>query len=130
MISAAHSKPTLKKLQRVVIHRVATKWYELGIELLEEGQEGQLKVIEESLKNDAKKCLEMFDYWLGKTPNANWYNIVEALKSPAVDLATVAFDVESAFVSHGEYKVCRDHVYSHISVHVQLSRPAQHSGPD
>lgn len=39
----------------------------------------------------------MFDYWLETHPDATWCKLAEALKSPGVDLDTVAKDVKELF---------------------------------
>ena len=91
----ANSKPSAKKLQRYVIPNVATKWYELGVELLDEKEECNLNIIESNCGKDVKKsCLEMFRLWLSTNPDASWWQIMEALKSPGVDLSSVAVELE------------------------------------
>ena len=91
----ANSKPSAKKLQRYMIPDVATKWYELGLELFDEKEEHKLNIIKSNHGNDAKKCcLEMFLLWLENNNDATWYQIVEALKSPGVELSVVAVDLE------------------------------------
>ena len=54
-----------------------------------------IDIIESNYGRDVKKCcLEMFRLWLNTNPNANWWEIVEALKSPGVDLSSVAINLE------------------------------------
>ena len=77
---------------------MAPKWYELGVELLTEKQEAQLDVIKATYSNDVYKCsTEMFWYWLQANPTASWYQLVECLKSPALQLHALAADIENAF---------------------------------
>jgi len=93
-----HSKPTKKKIQGRVIPQVATYWYELGIELLSEDQEKYLDIIKSDYGNNHKKCCaEMFWHWLRSDPNASWYQLVESLKSPAMELHSLASEIESMF---------------------------------
>ena len=95
MLLLANCKPSARKLQRYVIPDVATKWYELGLELLDEKEEHQLNIIKSNYGNDVKKCcLEMFLLWLNTNSDANWYQIVEALKSPGVELSGIAVDLK------------------------------------
>ena len=83
---------------------VATKWYELGVELLDEKEEFKLDIIESNCDKDVKKsCLEMFRLWLRTNSDANWWQIVKALKSPGVDLKSVADDLESKLSGRGHY---------------------------
>ena len=42
-------------------------------------------------------CFKLFRYWLQTHPNANWDQLVKALRSPAVELIAVAESVESRF---------------------------------
>ena len=79
-----------------MIPHVATKWYELGLELLDEKQEHELNIIRYNYDSDVKICcLEMFLLWLDTNSDANWWQIVEALKSPGVELSAVAVELES-----------------------------------
>ena len=78
-----------------MIPNVASKWYELGVELLDEEEEFKLKIIESNYDKDVMKCcFEMFRVWLDTNSDANWRQIVEALKSPGVDLSSVAVNLE------------------------------------
>ena len=97
MCTSATSRPTLTKLQQFVITPFATKWHELGLELLP-NKENELKIIKCDCKDDSKgSCTAMFNLWLDTKSDANWYQIVRALKSPGVDLNSVAADIENIF---------------------------------
>ena len=66
--------------------------------LLEEKQEPCLKTIKATHGGDAKKCcLDMLRYWMEAHPEATWDHLVKALKSPGVELNTVASDIEKNF---------------------------------
>ena len=96
-ISLHVAKPSTKKLLPYVAH-VASNWYELGATLLEEEQESQLKLIRSTYGNDVRKCcLAMFQYWMDTHPEVTWHHLVIALRSPGVDLAAVASDMEKNF---------------------------------
>ena len=98
LLITVHSKPTKKKIQGTVIPQVATHWYELGIELFSEDQEKYLDIIKLDYGNDHKKCCaEMFWHWLKSDPKASWYQLVESLKSPALELHSLAAEIESMF---------------------------------
>ena len=102
----AGSKPTLKMLQRHVIPYVASRWFELGLELFDEEEEHMLNNIESTYKDNTDKCcLEMFRKWSMAHNNGTWSQIVEALKSPGVKLAAVADKLEKNLIGN---------VYSHI----------------
>ena len=96
--SLVSSKPTLKKLQQTkIITAVGSKWYELGIELLNEDQLTQLDIIKTNNHEVTRCCAEMFLFWLRSHSTATWQNLVEALKAPGVELNDVAATVETHF---------------------------------
>ena len=78
---------------------MGSKWYQLGIQLLDEDQAPQLKVIRANNDDVTGCCTAMFDYWLQTHPNASWYELVAALRAPGVELNGVAASVERTF--HG-----------------------------
>ena len=94
------SKPTLKKLQHTkVITAVGSKWYELGIELLDDDQLAQLDIIKTNNNEVTRCCAEMFLFWLRSHASATWQDLVEALKAPGVELNDVAAMVEAQFIN-------------------------------
>ena len=98
IIYVVSSKPTLKKLQQIkIITAVGSKWYELGIELLDEDQSRQLKIIKSNNQEVTRRCSEMFSFWLETHPTATWQNLIEALRAPGVELNDVAATVEAHF---------------------------------
>ena len=79
---------------------MATNWYELGAILLEEKQEAQLEVIDSTHGSNVRKCCAaMLRYWIDKHPKASWHQLVTALRSPGVDLDSVASKIEKHFTS-------------------------------
>ena len=89
------SKPSLKKLQQTkVITAVGSKWYELGIELLDEDQLTQLDIIKTNNNEVTRRCAEMFLFWLRSHSTVTWEDLIEALKAPGVELNDVAAMVE------------------------------------
>ena len=108
----ADSKPNIQTLQRYVIPCVATKWYELGVELFDEGGQHELDTIETDHPKDAKKCChKMFRLWLTTHTNTTWHEIVKALKSPCVDLAPVAAKLEEKLIGKCN-NICRIMLFS------------------
>ena len=116
----ANSKPTKKKILDLVVPHVSPKWYELGVTLLKEEQESQLDVIQSNYSNDNKTCCrEMFWYWLRSDPDANWYQLIECLKSPAVELYTLAAEIEKKFAA-GMYSVPSTSLLQILYVHMYV----------
>ena len=75
---------------------MAPHWYELGIQLLNEGQESRLDSIKSDNGSDSKKCcIQMFWYWLESHPEATWQDLLESLRSPALELHNTAATIEA-----------------------------------
>ena len=89
------SKPSKKKLLDHVVTYVSPQWYVLGVKLFKEDQESHLDIIELDHVGDNKKCcIDMFWYWLNTNTSATWQQLIEALRSPAVELPVVAANLE------------------------------------
>ena len=84
-----------------VIPSVATKWFELGVELLEPKYENELNTIEADTRNDAARCCrKMFSKWLYTDELASWDKLIKALRT--VQLNNIASDIEQLLL-RGEY---------------------------
>ena len=92
------SKPSIKVLQQSkVISTIGSKWYQLGIELLDDDQLRQLEIIEANNNEVTRRCTAMLMHWLESHPTATYQDLVKALKTPGVELNNVATMVESLF---------------------------------
>ena len=99
----ANSKPSIKQLLPFVGHMGPT-WYEVGAMLLDVTQESQLNLIQDTYGTDAKRCcLAMLKKWMDTHPKATWHHLVTALRSPGVDLAAVASEMEKNFTGKVEH---------------------------
>ena len=73
--------PALKFLNKYVKAEASTKWHDLGLELLEPGDEGKLNQIERNHPQDNGECCkQMFRLWLQKCPDATWNRLMQALR--------------------------------------------------
>ena len=71
------------------------KWYDLGAELLDGDNVGNLDTIEADHPTDHDKCcIKMFKLWLRKQPTASWNQLIEALRQPDIELHTLAGRIE------------------------------------
>ena len=98
-----YSRPSMKDLNKHVIPLVATKWYDLGLELLETKHERELNTIEKDSKVEGAKtcCRKMFSKWLEtQSDNASWDQLIQAVKN--IELNDVASDIEQLLLQ-GEY---------------------------
>jgi len=92
------STPTLKQLQKAdVINDVSSRWYELGIELLDDNQVGRLEVIKADNDEVTRRCSAMLNYWLQTHPKATWHQLVAALRERGVELNKVADRLKRSF---------------------------------
>ena len=80
-----------------IISAIGPKWYELGIELLDDDQLTQLKTIKSDNNVVPRCCIDMLIYWLESHPTATYEDLVKALKTPGVELNNVATMVEDLF---------------------------------
>ena len=84
-------RPSLKLLYKHVVPGAATKWRELGVELLDTDSEIVLSTIETNYPKDVEECCKlMLDKWLKTSVDASWNQLVQALKSPAIKLNYLA----------------------------------------
>ena len=84
----------MRDLSKHVIPSVATRWNELGLELLDTKHEAELDIIETNFKDDAITCCrKMFSKWLQlQSHRATWDQLVQAIKN--IKLNNVASDIE------------------------------------
>ena len=93
-----NSKPTKKKLLDHVVARVTPLWYDLGIALFNEDQELNLDIIKSNYTVKKTCCKEMFWHWLSTDTSASWQKLIQALRSPSVELFVVADDLEKMLI--------------------------------
>ena len=104
-------RPILRDLTIHVIPSVVTKWYELGLMLLDPKYQNELSVIEADTRNDAATgCRKMFSKWLNTDEHASWNKLIEALK--IVQLNNVANDIQ--LLLQGEYATVTDLLIDNI----------------
>ena len=97
-----NSKPTKRKILDHVVPHVTPHWYVLGVKLLKEDQESHLDVLKLNHAGDNQMCcMEMFWHWLSTDTDASWQQLIEALRSPAVELPVVAADLEKVLTHEG-----------------------------
>ena len=99
-----HHCPTLKQLHNILrpdVSGVATRWYDLGMQLLDDPATGVLDVIKADHPNDVTTCCnEMFKKWLEMQHDASWSQLVMALNK--IGLNTIADDI-SKLIENGTY---------------------------
>ena len=84
-----------------VIPLVNTKWYDLGVVLLEPKYQNELNAIEVDTRSDvATCCRKMFSKWLNTDELASWDKLIKVVR--IVQLNNVANDIEQLLLQ-GEY---------------------------
>jgi len=103
--SCDHS--TLKLLNKLVKPHVTTKWYDLGIELLEVEDLKTLDEIQNNYPRDASMCCtKMFQSWLDGQPEASWrQQLLQALRELNIEMNKLANKIEQKLISINESNV-------------------------
>ena len=84
-------RPALKHLYAHVRGNIANDWYDIGVALLDPGDEVVLDTINKNHPGDADKCAaEMLKLWLARKPEASWNLLLMALKEPHIKLKYLA----------------------------------------
>ena len=94
-----HNQPSLKDLNNVMRREaagVATRWYDLGVDLLDSNT-AVLDVIQSDHLSDNARCSKMFKAWLEIKPDASWSQLVTALNN--IGLNTAADNVQHSKMS-------------------------------
>lgn len=88
------AKPKLKDLSNHVAPYVGHKWYNLGVQLLDEGDVRELSTIETDYRGDVDACCtKMFERWLQIVPTASWDQLIKGLKAPNIKLKKLASEL-------------------------------------
>jgi len=82
---------------------VGVKWYDLGIELLDDEDCDKLDVIQSDHPKDVSACCtQMFKLWLKKQPSASWNQLIQALREPNIGMDKLATKIETAIKTINE----------------------------
>ena len=88
-------RPALKYLYAHVRGNIANDWYDIGVALLDPGDEVVLDTINNNHPGDSEKCAaKMLKLWLDRKPGASWDQLLEALREPNIKLNTLATKIE------------------------------------
>ena len=88
-------RPRFSYLSKHVVRQAAHKWRNLGEQLLNDKQKIMLKVIEADHPHDVVSCCKhALETWLKSTQDASWNQLISALRSPTVQLDSLADQLE------------------------------------
>ena len=89
-------RPYLKYLYKHVKTGITSKWYDIGVELLDPGDEVDLDTINNNHPGDADKCTAvMLKLWLARKSEASWNVLLKALKEPHIKLYFLASSIDA-----------------------------------
>ena len=95
---------------------IATKWYDVGIELLEQKDEQEMNTIETNEAGYVSECCgKMFKLWLERQPEANWNQLLEALRSPGIQLNNVATILEKMLIPTDKGNINSNYVHTNVT---------------
>lgn len=100
----------MKDLNKHVIPLVATRWYDVGLELLETEHERELAIIEANYRNDVSTCCrQMFNKWLEtQSDGASWGQLIQAVRN--IKLNNVVTSIEQLLLQ-GEHGISKWYNY-------------------
>ena len=98
----------IKHLTDLVVPNMATKWFEMGLQLGVNPKE--LTTIQHDAKNSKEACIMMFMEWLGNTNNPSWQKVLDALCARSVRESTLAKNLRR---SHPESQLIGDNSKCH-----------------
>ena len=82
-----------RHVRRQLCATTTQTWKDLGLELLGEGINTELGVIDNTDSDVMIRCTKMFHLWLEREPTASWRKLIQALKR--LDLISLATGIES-----------------------------------
>ena len=95
----------LQEVMRIDGVDIVTQWRYLGLELVDSNK--ILKVIEADYCKDTSACCRvMFEKWLQMKPDANWNELVSALKNMKMNTAADAISKLFKSGNSGAYLCC------------------------
>ena len=102
-----NNRPTLKLLNKFK-DSVGTKWYDLGIELLDDKDCDKLDAIQSDHSKDVSSCCtQMFKLWLNLQPSASWNQLIQALREPNIGKDGLAKEIETKIksINQGNFSI-------------------------
>ena len=97
---------------------ITAKWYDLGLELLDQEDEQDLNVIKSDKYRDLEKSTtDMFELWFSRKHNANWNDLVQALAD--IKMVVLAKRIKEMLLPEGILCVCVC-VCACVRVHVHV----------
>ena len=95
IVLTGNDRPSLRDLDTHVVMNVADNWRSLGVQLLRPDQENLLGIIATDHPSKVVACCQdVLKKWLNTTEDATWNRLIEALRSPTIQLHHFASQLE------------------------------------
>jgi len=106
LVCIDEDRPISQALHNHVVQEAAVKWRDLGVQLLDPANESMLDIIEKDHPQDALRCCQcMLQKWLQTNTDASWGQLLEALRSPCIQLMFLADKIESTLIVNKKCKI-------------------------
>ncbi|XP_064387204.1 uncharacterized protein LOC135335598 isoform X4 [Halichondria panicea] len=102
-----------------VLQRVRAKWFELGVALGLPDETLQVIKKNHHATGDRARFTKMLEVWLQSSPNPTWSDLVEALRSPAINRPDIAAEIEDKYIKSDDSSV-QESKDTAVSVEEQL----------
>ena len=116
-VKTGSDRPGFKYLNRHVVTPIASKWYDVGLELMEVEDERELDTIqaEPTLKDNMERAKRMLKHWLDRKPDASWNDLLNALKISAIGLNTTSLEIEGLLLPESMFLVMVNVVFTWLN---------------
>ena len=88
-VYAGTDRPDLKYLHRFKTE-VAKKWFDLGVELINDRVDKLNSIQKDNLNDNEMCCSKMFQLWLQKSKTASWDQLIRALNQSPINMPELA----------------------------------------
>ena len=103
-LSIGTEQPALKYLHAHLKANITDKWFDIGMQLFDVGDEIVLNTIQTNNSGDANKCTaEMLKLWLDRKPDANWNQLIQTLRMPVIGLNALALKIENMLTKGSQW---------------------------
>ena len=96
-------RPALKYLNRHVVIPIASKWHDVGLELMDIEDETELDLIKTEDAGNKERTRKMLKLWCDKKTDASWNNLINVLKNPVIGLYPLALQIEGMLLPESMY---------------------------
>ena len=114
-----HNPPTLRLLHAIMnVTGFCTRWYDLGIQLLEERNGVSiLNEIRSDYPNARRRCIIMFEKWLERQPHPSWNQLLTALIN--LDMNSAAQKIIGSLMCIYKIKLNQNYLCMYVTINFE-----------